>query len=281
MIHFGFHLFWVFVGDLLLFLLFYFYESVGQVSWVVASGYFSCNYQLILMSFYTLNILKKKPKTNPILLLKIKIVLLNHQNINLKTQTLLIHFCFIALTSVRHYPSIKHSIITISCYSVLTRCAKYKNVAPSCVMVPDPTDPVCCQAPQCSSPTGKTPVGVTGSVTGIGKPPTPTPYVAPTPRPGQTYPPFLIPTPGSTAKPKPGRCLPGQCQVFAWSVAGVYLLSGRCLPGQCQVFTWSVAGVCLVSGRCLPGQWQVFTWSVAGVYLVSGRCLPGQWQVFT
>ena len=46
-------------------------------------------------------------------------------------------------------------------------------------MVPDPRDPICCQAPQCSSVNV---TGVTGAITGFGTPPAPT--AGPTPSPG-------------------------------------------------------------------------------------------------
>ncbi|XP_041376878.1 uncharacterized protein LOC121389349 [Gigantopelta aegis] len=139
-------------------------------------------------------------------------------------------------------------------YTCSDRCPKYTNMDPSCVMVPDPTDPVCCQAPQCSSPTGKTPIGITGSVTGIGKPPTPTPHIAPTPKPGQTYPPFFSPAPGTTAKPKPvcvykgvaysqGQRWADGCDYMCVCIDGIegkYKCTERCpkypnLPATCRM----------------------------------------------
>ncbi|XP_070202959.1 uncharacterized protein [Littorina saxatilis] len=62
-------------------------------------------------------------------------------------------------------------------YSCTDRCAKYPNISPDCIMVADPKDPVCCQAPQCSPPTNPNvpPTGVIGVVTGNGLPPIPTP----------------------------------------------------------------------------------------------------------
>ena len=54
-------------------------------------------------------------------------------------------------------------------YCILkNRCPKYDNIPSSCIMVADPNDPNCCQAPQCNNVTA----GVQGSITGSGHPPT-------------------------------------------------------------------------------------------------------------
>lgn len=76
------------------------------------------------------------------------------------------------------------------------RCLKYENLNPSCVMVPDSNDPICCQAPKCDQKNTTNPLGVHGGFTGYGLPPTPAPGLVPTPAPG-------IPTApgGGTLKP--------------------------------------------------------------------------------
>lgn len=53
-------------------------------------------------------------------------------------------------------------------YILKNRCPKYDNIPSSCIMVADPNDPNCCQAPQCNNVTA----GVQGSITGSGHPPT-------------------------------------------------------------------------------------------------------------
>ena len=63
--------------------------------------------------------------------------------------------------------------VTVSVF----RCASYPALAPGCIMVADPKDPLCCQAPQCTPPNNPNiaPTGVIGVVTGNGLPPVPTP----------------------------------------------------------------------------------------------------------
>ncbi|KAK7505814.1 hypothetical protein BaRGS_00003085, partial [Batillaria attramentaria] len=62
-------------------------------------------------------------------------------------------------------------------YNCRERCPTYLNVAPDCILAPDPKDPLCCKAPQCTPPTNinTPPKGVLGQVEGYGLPPTPTP----------------------------------------------------------------------------------------------------------
>ncbi|XP_046585152.1 uncharacterized protein LOC124292144 [Haliotis rubra] len=81
-------------------------------------------------------------------------------------------------------------------YSCVDRCPSYSSIAPNCVMVPDPLDPTCCQAPQCNNQPHQTPTGIQGTITGYGKPPTPAPQA--TPLPGG-----ITPTPGVTQQPTP------------------------------------------------------------------------------
>lgn len=59
-----------------------------------------------------------------------------------------------------------------------SRCAQFPDLAPGCIMVPDPKDPSCCQAPQCTTPTNPNvpPTGVFGQVQGNSLTPTPTPW---------------------------------------------------------------------------------------------------------
>ena len=87
-----------------------------------------------------------------------------------------------------------------------SRCPQYPNIGPSCMMVVDPQDPVCCKIPQCSQgPNTAVPTGVVGVVTGSGLPPA----AGPTPTPGvggsTMFPPLftLTPTPGPGVSPKP------------------------------------------------------------------------------
>ena len=92
--------------------------------------------------------------------------------------------------------------------SFLFRCKVYMDVPNECTMVPDPSDPLCCNVPQCipvpgtdgnptPSPTDE-PVIYTNAphavVTGTGTPPTPSPGTTVAPVPGQTTPP-PAPTP--------------------------------------------------------------------------------------
>lgn len=108
-------------------------------------------------------------------------------------------------------------------YHLLSRCAQYPNIAPSCIMVPDPNDPKCCQIPQCDQTNPNQPSGVTGSITGTNPTAAPTPnntptpnpnpnpnpnlnptaqpYPYPTPYPGGTYPPYMFPSTGVTPVP--------------------------------------------------------------------------------
>ena len=71
------------------------------------------------------------------------------------------------------------------------------------MMVPDPKDPVCCQAPDCTSGNTSVPVPVyatfTGNQTPSPKMQTPAPPLGPTPSPG-TGP---TPSPGTGPTPKP------------------------------------------------------------------------------
>ncbi|XP_067652673.1 mucin-2-like [Haliotis asinina] len=79
-------------------------------------------------------------------------------------------------------------------YSCNVRCPTYNNLAPTCVMVPDPQDPICCKAPKCDN--GNSTTGVIGTITGNGRPPTPGPV--PSYLPGQS------PSPGTGVTPSPG-----------------------------------------------------------------------------
>ncbi|XP_035824757.1 uncharacterized protein LOC101847325 [Aplysia californica] len=83
-------------------------------------------------------------------------------------------------------------------YRCEDRCAVYSKIPSGCSLVPDPKDPTCCEVPDCpvqigASPTAgfvPTPANPTpGSVTGIGK--IPTPGNTPKPSPGQPTPPAL------------------------------------------------------------------------------------------
>ena len=89
------------------------------------------------------------------------------------------------------------------------RCKSYTSIPTGCTMVADPTDPLCCQVPQCipvpgtngyptPNPTDK-PVIYTNAphavVTGTGTPPAPTAGPTPVPPHGAT--------PGTTLVPKP------------------------------------------------------------------------------
>ncbi|KAJ8302983.1 hypothetical protein KUTeg_019379 [Tegillarca granosa] len=132
-------------------------------------------------------------------------------------------------------------------YSCSDRCPQYQNIAPSCIMVPDPKDPTCCKVPDCNTqtpnllnPNPTPPSGIFGSITGVNPPQTtpkpnpqvtlvpnpnnpnptaqpnpnqtPQPYPYPTPYPGGTYPPqilqYLTPNPQNT--PAPGQTLSPQ-----------------------------------------------------------------------
>ncbi|XP_041376891.1 uncharacterized protein LOC121389362 [Gigantopelta aegis] len=91
-------------------------------------------------------------------------------------------------------------------YRCTDRCPQYLNIAPNCIMVVDPQDPVCCKVPQCNHGTNTAiPTGVVGVVTGQGLPPTGGP--TPTPGPGVStmFPPLLTltPTPGPGVSPTP------------------------------------------------------------------------------
>ncbi|KAJ8302722.1 LOW QUALITY PROTEIN: hypothetical protein KUTeg_019118 [Tegillarca granosa] len=68
-------------------------------------------------------------------------------------------------------------------YECTDRCLKYENLNPSCVMVPDTNDPLCCLAPKCDQKNTTNPSGVVGGFTGYGLPPTLAPGLAPTPAP--------------------------------------------------------------------------------------------------
>ncbi|XP_071091876.1 uncharacterized protein [Haliotis cracherodii] len=81
-------------------------------------------------------------------------------------------------------------------YSCVDRCPSYPSIAPNCVMVPDPLDPTCCQAPQCNNQPHQTPSGIQGTITGYGKPPTPAPQATPVPG-------GITPTPGDHQQPTP------------------------------------------------------------------------------
>ncbi|OPL21209.1 hypothetical protein AM593_01127, partial [Mytilus galloprovincialis] len=59
-------------------------------------------------------------------------------------------------------------------YSCQDRCAKYSNLGPNCVMVPDSRDPQCCQAPDCNNKNTTNIPGVQGTITGTGTRPSPT-----------------------------------------------------------------------------------------------------------
>ncbi|XP_076113274.1 uncharacterized protein LOC143080959 isoform X2 [Mytilus galloprovincialis] len=59
-------------------------------------------------------------------------------------------------------------------YSCQDRCAKYSNLGPNCVMVPDSRDPQCCQAPDCNNKNTTNIQGVQGTITGTGTLPPPT-----------------------------------------------------------------------------------------------------------
>lgn len=85
------------------------------------------------------------------------------------------------------------------------RCREYKNVPATCTMVPDPSDPQCCQLPQCIP-------GVNGYPTPVPQQtPAPGVTIAPTPMTGQPlgvvtgFAPSPTPTAGTTLAPKPGQ----------------------------------------------------------------------------
>ncbi|XP_060570089.1 uncharacterized protein LOC132728460 isoform X2 [Ruditapes philippinarum] len=87
-------------------------------------------------------------------------------------------------------------------YTCNQRCATYTGYqSASCIYVPDPKDPVCCQIPQCNQVNSTVPAPVTGVHTGGGPVPTPRPIMTPAPGTYST----LAPIPGvSTLAPIPG-----------------------------------------------------------------------------
>ncbi|KAK7491400.1 hypothetical protein BaRGS_00017378, partial [Batillaria attramentaria] len=103
-------------------------------------------------------------------------------------------------------------------YRCQERCARYDNVPSNCVMAPDPSDPSCCEIPECplSTPTpapGASPTpGIIpgpsvspGTVIGVGRVPTPAPALVPPTGPdGSTLEPPRVTGPdGSPVTPTP------------------------------------------------------------------------------
>ncbi|VDI12322.1 Hypothetical predicted protein [Mytilus galloprovincialis] len=102
-------------------------------------------------------------------------------------------------------------------YSCTDRCPTYATISPNCIIVTDPSDP-CCQIPQCTSPNKSTiPQGAFVQGTGLNLTPIPNlqqtpggvntavpqPNRNPTPYPGGTYAPGMIPSLISTLVPDP------------------------------------------------------------------------------
>jgi hypothetical protein len=76
------------------------------------------------------------------------------------------------------------------------RCMVYP-ANPSCELVPDPADPVCCKVPKCGAQNPLNPVGVTGGYTVIATPPTVVPPTMATSYPNQPTPSQAVPKPRS------------------------------------------------------------------------------------
>lgn len=116
----------------------------------------------------------------------------------------------------------------------MNRCGDYPKVDPSCIMVPDPKDPTCCQVPECplipsggttpGQPTIIRPTQPTAVFTNMPTP-SPRPEVTPARGPdGNT----LSPQPASTQVPelRTGGHLPLQLQCsFFLSLIAISLLS--------------------------------------------------------
>ena len=90
---------------------------------------------------------------------------------------------------------------TLNVYRCEDRCPVYSQIPAGCSLVPDPSNPTCCKIPDCPVPSGVSPSAgyvpnplspTAGSVTGIGR--VPTPGNTPSQVPGQP----LVPTPPST-----------------------------------------------------------------------------------
>ncbi|XP_076470008.1 uncharacterized protein LOC143300296 [Babylonia areolata] len=138
-------------------------------------------------------------------------------------------------------------------YSCTDRCAVYPNIAPGCVMVADPKDPLCCKAPQCSPPTNPNvpPTGVIGVVTGSGLP------IVPTPSPGGPIPtqPHACVYKGNTYKT--GESWQDGCDFTCTCIddmTGQFKCTDRCekypnLPTTC-VMVYNPSDPCCKVPRC-------------------------------